>query len=61
MKNFIVTFIYIQTGLVNDVLSRLLDFVYYAVEKLYTGEEVAHNTLVTVNQVIIKRQQDLQI
>ena len=61
VKNFIVLVLHIQIGLSNDVLSNLLDFIDSGAEKLSTGEEVARNTLVTVNQVITKRWQDRQI
>ena len=38
----------------NDALGNLIDFIDYDVENLSTGEEVAWNTLVTLNQFIEK-------
>ena len=61
VENFVVTNIHIQIGLRNDVLINLLGVFYYGVEKLYIGEEVGHNTLIIVNQVISKRRQKCQI
>ena len=61
VKNFIDPVLHIQIGLGNDVLSNLLDLIDSYVEKLSTGDEVARNTLVKVNQVISKRRQDRQI
>ena len=52
VKKFIVKVIHIQIGLGNNVLKKLLDFIESDVEKLSTVEEVAHNTLVTLNQSI---------
>ena len=52
VKNFIVPVLHIQTGLVSYVLNNLLDLIDSDVEKLSTGGEVAHNTLVTLSQVI---------
>ena len=52
MKKIIVTVLHLQIGIVNDYLSNLIDFIDYDVEKVYIGEEVARNTLVTVKQVI---------
>ena len=60
-ENFIVPVIHLQIGIVNDVLSKLIDIINSDVEKLSTGEEVARNTLVKLNQVITKRRQDCQI
>ena len=61
VKNFIVPVINLQIGLGNDFLNNLLYFIDSDVEKLSTGEEVAHNTLVTLKQVIAKIRQNLQI
>ena len=61
VKNFIFPVLHIQIGHGNDILRNLLDFIEYDVEKLSTGEEGYFNTLVTLNQVIKKRRQDLQI
>ena len=55
VKNFIVPVLHLQIGLGNDVLNNLLDFIDYNLEKLSTSDKVAHNTLVTLNQVITKR------
>ena len=60
-KKFIVSVLHLQIGLVNDVLRYLLGFIESDVEKLYTGEEVACNTLVTVNRFFSKRRQDRQM
>ena len=61
MKNFIVPVLNLQIGLGNYVLNNLLGFIDSDVEKLSTGEEVARNTLVELNQVIAKRQKNHQI
>ena len=61
VKNFIVPVLHIQIDLGNDFLKRLLDFIEYYLEKLYTGEEVACNTLVTLKQSTTKRRQNRQI
>ena len=61
MKNFIVPVLHIQIGLVNDFLNDLLYFIESDADKLSKGEEVARNTLVTLNQVIAKRRQNRQI
>ena len=61
VKNFIVPVLHRQIGLGNDVLNNFLDFIDYDLENLSTGEEVDRNTLVTLNQVIVKRQQNCQI
>ena len=61
VKNFIVPVLHPQIGLRNDFISNLLDLIDSYVERLSTGDEVARNTLVTVNQVISKRRQDRQI
>ena len=52
MKNFIVPVLHIQIGLVNDFLNDLLYFIESDADKLSKGEEVARNTLVTLNRVI---------
>ena len=59
--NFIVPVLHLQIGIGNDVLNNLLDFIDSDVEKLYTGEELAHNKLVTLNQVITEIWQNGQI
>ena len=59
--NFIVPVLHLQIGIGNDVLNNLLDLIDSDVEKLYTGEELAHNKLVTLNQVITKRRQKRQL
>ena len=53
VKNFIVPVLYFRIGLGNDFFLNL-DFIYSDMEKLSTCEEVAHNTLGTLNQVIAK-------
>ena len=60
-EKFIVSVPCLQIGIRNDVLNNLLDLVDSDVEKLSTGEEVSHNTLVTLNQVTAKRQQNHQM
>ena len=60
-KIFTVPVIHIQIGLGNDVLNNLLYLIDCYLEKLSTGEEVARNTLVTLNQVIAKILQNRQI
>ena len=57
-EKFIVSVPCLQIGIRNDVLNNLLDLVDSDVEKLSTGEEVSHNTLVTLNQVIAKIRQN---
>ena len=61
VKNLIVPAIHPPIGLRNYILRNLLGFVDSDVEKLSKREEVSHSTLVTVNQVIAKSQQDRQI
>ena len=61
VKNLIVPAIHPPIGLRNYILRNILGFVDSDVEKLSKCEEVSHSTLVTVNQVIAKRQQDRQI
>ena len=61
VKNFIVPVLHIQIGLGNYFLKNLLDYIDSDVQKLSTGEEVARNTLVTVNQVITNRRKECQI
>ena len=61
VKNFTFPVFHLQIGLGNDVLSNLLDSIDSGVEKLSIREEVAHNTLVTVNKVITKWRQDRKI
>ena len=53
-KNFIVPVLHIQIGLGTYSLKNLLYFIDSDVNKLSTGGEMAHNTLVTLNQVITK-------
>ena len=60
-ENFVVPVLHIQIGIGNDVLNNFLDFIDSDVEKLSTGTEVVRNTLVTLNQVIAKIQQNCQI
>ena len=54
VKNFTFPVFHLQIGLGNDVLSNLLDSIDSGVEKLSIREEVAHNTLVTLNQFTLK-------
>ena len=61
VKNFVFPILCLQIGLVNDVLNNLLGFFNSDVDKLSTGEEVARNTLVILNQVIAKIWQKRQI
>ena len=61
MKNIIVPVLHIQIGLGNHVLNKLLDFIDSDVENLSTGEKVAHNTLVILNQVVSKRRKNRQM
>ena len=61
MKNFIVPVINLQIGLGKNVSRNLIGFIDSDTEKLSTGEEVARNTLVTVNQVIKNRRKECQI
>ena len=61
VKNSIVPVLHLQIGIRNDVLSNLLVFIDSDVEKLSTGEEVARNTLVTLNRVIKKIWQNRHI
>ena len=56
VKNFIVTVLHLQIGIGNDVLNELLDFIDSDVDEVSTGDEVARNTLVTLNQITAKRQ-----
>ena len=51
---FIVHFLHLQIGLGNKILNKFLGFIDSDMENFYTGEEVARNTLVTLNQVIAK-------
>ena len=61
VKNFIDPVIIIQIDIGNDVSNKLLGSIDSDVEKLSICEEVALNTLVTLNQVIAKRRQNRQI
>ena len=61
VKNFIVPVLRLQIYLGNDVLNNLIDFIDYDVDTLYIGEEMAHITLVILNQVVAKIQQNRQI
>ena len=61
VKNFIFSVLHLQIGLGNYFLRNLLYLVDSDVENLSTGEEVAHNILVTVNQVVSKSQKERQI
>ena len=61
MKNFIVPVINLQIGLGNNFSRNLIGFIESDTEKLSKGEEVARNTLVTVNQVITNRRKECQI
>ena len=61
VKNFIVLVLHIQIDLGNYVLNNLINCIDSDVERLSTVEEVAHNTMVTLNQVIAKRWQNFQI
>ena len=61
VKNFIFPVLHIQIGLGNYFLRNLIYYIESKVEKLSTGEEVARNTLVELNQVIAKRQKNHQI
>ena len=61
VKNFIFPVLHIQIGLGNYFLRNLIYYIESKVEKLSTGEEVARNTLVTLNHVIAKRRQNRQI
>ena len=61
VKNFILPVLHIQIGLGNYFLRNLIYYIESKVEKLSTGEEVARNILVTLNQVIAKRWQDCKI
>ena len=58
---FIVPVLHIQIFLGVDVLRNHIGFIDSDMDKLSTGEEMIHNTLVIVNQVIAKSRQDLQI
>ena len=60
-ENFIFPVLYLQIGLGNGVLNSPIDFIESGVEKLSTGEEVAHDTLVTFNQAIAKIRKNHQI
>ena len=57
MNNFIVPVLHIQIGRGYNILINHLDFVNSDVDRLSTVEEVAHNTMMTVNQVNAKRRQ----
>ena len=61
VNNLIVPVLHLQIGLGNDVLNKLIDFIYYDAENLSTGEEVSHSTTVALNQVITKIRQNRQI
>ena len=54
VKNFIFPALHIKIGLGKYVLSNILGFVSYDMDRLFTGEEVACKTLMTLNQVIEK-------
>ena len=53
-KNFIVLVNHPQLGIYNDDLINIIDLIDSDVTKLSTGEEVACNKLVTLNQAIAK-------
>ena len=61
VKNFIFSVLHLQIGLGNYFLRNLLYSVDSDVENLSTGEEVARNTLLTLNQVITKIRKKRQI
>ena len=61
VNNFIVPVICLHIGLGNNVLIKLLNFIDSNADKLSKVEELVHNTLVILNQVISKRCQDHQI
>ena len=46
MKNFLVPVIYLQIGIGNDVLTNLIDFINYDVEKLSRVEELSFHTVI---------------
>ena len=54
VNNFIVLVLHLQIGFNHDDLINLIDLIDSDVEKLSTGEEVACYTLVTLNKVIEK-------
>ena len=58
VKNFIVPVLHLQIVIGNRILNNLLDFIDSDVENLSTGEKVAHNTLVILNQVVAKRRKN---
>ena len=58
VKNSIVPVLHLQIVLGNHILNNLLDFIDSDVENLSTGEKVSHNTLVILNQVVVKRQKN---
>ena len=61
VKNFVVPVLHLQIGLGNDVKNNLLDFIDSDVDKLFTDEEMARNTMVTLNQIITKKRNNFQI
>ena len=61
VKESIVPDIRIKIGLGKYALINLPYFVDSDVDRLSTGEEVAHHTLVKVYQLIVKRRHDRQI
>ena len=61
VKKIIVPVLHPQIGLGNDVLKKLLGLIESGVEKLSTVEEVTRNTMVTLNQVIVKIRQNCKI
>ena len=61
VKNFTVPVLRLQVGLGNGILNNLIGFINSDVEKFSNAEEVARNTMATLNQAIAKRGQNCQI
>ena len=61
VKNFTVPDLRLQVDLGNGILNNLIDFITSDVEKFSNAEEVARNTMATLNQAIAKRGQNCQI
>ena len=55
VKNFVVLVLHLQLGLQNYALINIIDLIDSYMKNLSTGEEVACNTLVILNQAIEKR------